>query len=128
MIKGHEELDAHMLAFDAAMRIFDLTKQFRREETYSLTDQTRRSSRSMCASIAEAWRKRRYEGAFICKLNDAETEAADTQMWHHLALACGYLSQEVVQELNQTYDQAIGKLVIMIVNPKPWLMVRRGTR
>lgn len=128
MIQSHEELDAHKLAFEAAMRIFEVTKQFPREETYSLTDQIRRSSRSVCANIAEAWRKRRYEAAFICKLNDAETEAAETQTWLRFAVECGYLSSEVAQELHQTYNHVIGKLVKMIVNPKPWLLIKRSAR
>lgn len=127
MIQSHEELDAYKLAFKAAMRIFEVTKQFPREETYSLTDQIRRSSRSVCANIAEAWRKRRYEAAFVCKLNDAETEAAETQTWLRFAVECGYLSSEVSQELHQTYDHVIGKLVNMINNPQPWLL-KRSTR
>jgi len=77
-IQGHQELDVYRLAFEAAMRIFELTKGFPREERYSLVDQIRRSSRSVCANIAEAWRKRRYEGAFVSKLSDAESEAAET--------------------------------------------------
>lgn len=128
MIQSHEELDAYKLAFEAAMRIFEITKQFPREETYSLTDQIHRSLRSVCASIAEAWRKRRYEAAFVCKLNDAETEAAETQTWLCFTIECGYLSPKVAQELHQTYDHVIGKLVKMIVNPKPWLLIRRSAR
>ncbi len=122
MIQSHEELDAYKLAFKAAMRIFEVTKQFPREETYSLTDQIRRSSRSVCANVTEAWHKRRYEAAFVCKLNDAETEAAETQTWLRFAVECGYLSSEVSQELHQTYDHVIGKLVNMINNPQPWLL------
>lgn len=125
MIKSHEELDAYQLAFRAAMRIFELTKRFPREETYSLTDQIRRSSRSVCSNIAEAWRKRRYEAAFVCKLNDAESEAAETQTWLRFAVECAYLAPEVAQELAQTYDHIIGKLVNMINNPRPWLLVSR---
>jgi four helix bundle protein len=128
MIQSHEELDAYKLAFKVAMHIFEVTKQFPREETYSLTDQIRRSSRSVCANIAEAWRKRRYEAAFVCKLNDAETEAAETQTWLRFTVECGYLSPEIAQELHQTYDYVIGKLVNMIVNPKPWLLTRRSAR
>ena len=75
-IQSHEELDVYSMAFDAAMRIYEETKKFPREETYSLTDQIRRSARSVCSNIAEAWRKRRYEAAFVNKLNDAESEAA----------------------------------------------------
>lgn len=80
-IKTHRDLDVYQMAFEAAMRIFELTKRFPKEETYSLTDQIRRSSKSVCSNIAEAWRKRRYEAAFVSKLNDAEAEAAETQVW-----------------------------------------------
>jgi len=69
-IKTHRDLDVYQMGFEAAMRIFELTKRFPKEETYSLTDQIRRSSRSVCSNIAEAWRKRRYEAAFVSKLND----------------------------------------------------------
>jgi four helix bundle protein len=78
-IQSHLDLDVYQLAFESAMRIFELSKQFPKEETYSLTDQIRRSSRSVCANIAEGWRKRRYEAAFVNKLTDAEAEAAETQ-------------------------------------------------
>ena len=89
-----------------------------------MTDQIRRSSRSVCSNMAEAWRKRRYEAAFVSKLNDAESEAAETQTWIHFAVECGYLSPEEGQELHQTYDFIIGKLVNMIINPTPWVLKR----
>jgi four helix bundle protein len=127
VIQSHEELDVYQMAFKAAMRIYEMSKRFPREETYSLTDQIRRSSRAVCSNIAEAWRKRRYEAAFVSKLNDAEAEAAETQTWLRFAMECGYLAVEVGQELHQTYDYIIGKLVNMIINPQPWLMTRRGT-
>ncbi len=126
VIQSHEELDVYQLAFKAAMRIFELSKGFPREETYSLTDQIRRSSRSVCSNITEAWRKRRYEAAFVSKLNDAESEAAETQTWLRFALECGYLAEETRWELHQTYDYIIGKLVNMIARPQPWLMERRS--
>jgi len=121
-IQGHQELDVYRLAFEAAMRIFELTKGFPREERYSLVDQIRRSSRSVCANIAEAWRKRRYEGAFVSKLSDAESEAAETQTWIEFSVRCGYLQKAVGDELHRTYDHIIGKLVSMIHNPSPWLI------
>ena len=124
MVQSHEELEVYKLAFEAAMRIFELSKSFPPEERFSLTDQIRRSSRSVCTNIAEAWRKRRYEAAFVSKLNDAEGEAAETQTWLRFAVACGYLSQEAGEELHQTYDYIVGKVVNMIVNPQPWLMLR----
>jgi four helix bundle protein len=77
-IRSHRDLDVYRKAFDAAMEIFELSRGFPKEETYSLTDQIRRSSRSVCACLAEAWRKRRYEAAFISKLSDSESEAAET--------------------------------------------------
>ena len=115
----------YKLAAEAAMRIFEVSKRFPREEVYSLTDQMRRSSRSVCANIAEAWRKRRYEASFVNKLNDAEAEAAETQTWLRFAVDCGYLVPETGDELFQTYDHIIGKLVNMIINPSPWIL-RRG--
>lgn len=127
MIQSHEELEVYKLAFDAAMRIFRLTRNFPADERYSLTDQIHRSSRSVCSNIAEAWRKRRYEAAFVSKLNDAESEAAETQTWLRFSVACGYLSKEAGEELYQTYDHILGKLVNMIANPHPWLMERRNT-
>lgn len=123
-IQSHEELDVYGLATKAAMRIFEISRRFPREETYSLTDQIRRSSRSVCSNIAEAWRKRRYQAAFVCKLNDAEAEAAETQTWLRFAMDCGYLSSEVGSELYLMYDYIIGKLVNMIANPSPWILQR----
>lgn len=81
------------------MLIFELTKLFPKEETYSMTDQIRRSSRSVCANLAEAWRKRRYEAAYIAKLNDAEGEAAETQTWLEFAVKSEYIEREVATEL-----------------------------
>ena len=121
-IQSHEELDVYSMAFDAAMRTYEETKKFPREETYSLTDQIRRSARSVCSNIAEAWRKRRYEAAFVSKLNDAESEAAETQTWLKFALNGNYLPSETVGEVHQTYDRIIGKLVRIITNPTPWIL------
>lgn len=127
-IQSHDELDVYRLAFETAMRIFEVSKRFPREETYSLTDQVRRSSRSVCGNIAEAWRKRRYEAAFVSKLNDAEAEAAETQVWLDFAVACEYLSEETGQELRGTYDHIIGKLVNMIFRPTPWILPKPGSQ
>lgn len=124
-IQSHAELDVYKLAFESAMRIYQISKRFPKEETYSLTDQIRRSSRSVCANIAEGWRKRRYEAAFVSKLNDAEAEAAETQTWLDFASECDYLSEDIKKELWQNYDHVIGKLVNMIYKPKPWLLTMR---
>jgi len=125
-IVSHRDLEVYRLAFDAAMRIFELTKRFPKEETYSLADQIRRASRSVCANIAEAWRKRRYEGAFVAKLNDAEGEAAETQTWIEFSAASKYVDAETGRELYQAYDNILGKLVNMINDPSPWLLRGAG--
>jgi len=85
-VKDYHELQVYQLAFESAMQIFEMTRAFPREETYSLVDQIRRSSRSVCANIAEAWRKRRYPASFVSKLSDADTEAAETLVWLDFAL------------------------------------------
>lgn len=89
-ILRHQDLVVYKKAIEAAMKIFELSKSFPKEETYSLTDQIRRASRSVPANIAEAWRKRRYKAAFIAKLNDAEGEAAETQTWLEISVRSGY--------------------------------------
>jgi four helix bundle protein len=81
LARHFRDLDVHKLALKAANEIFEISKRFPSEEKYSLTDQIRRSSRSVCANIAEAWRKRRYVAAFVNKLSDADAEAAETQSW-----------------------------------------------
>ncbi len=121
-IQSHRELEVYQLAFGAAMRIFEISKAFPGEERYSLTDQVRRSSRSVCANLAEAWRKRRYEGAFLLKLSDAEAESAETQTWLEFAVRCSYLDTHAGRELYGVYDQVQGKLVSMINHPTPWLI------
>ena len=104
------------------MQIFDLSKKFPVEERYSLTDQIRRSSRSVCANMAEAWRKRRYEAAFIAKLNDCEAEAAETQTWIEFTVKCNYLDIETGRKLYANYNQVLSGLVTMINHPSRWLM------
>jgi len=92
-IKSHRDLRVYKLSFESGMEIYKLTKNFPKDETYSLTDQIRRSSRSVSGNIAEAWRKRRYDKAFVSKLNDSEGEAAETQVWLEYALSCEYISK-----------------------------------
>lgn len=126
-IIDHKELRVYQLAFDAAMTIFDLTTTFPPEERYALSDQIRRSSRSICANLAEAWRKRRYEAAFLGKLSDCEAEAAETQTWLDFAINCQYISPEKGEELYTTYNQVLAGLVSMIRNPSPWLLRRQAS-
>ena len=121
-IKSHHELEVYKMAFDTAMKNFEVSKRFPIEERYSLTDQLRRSSRSVCANIAEAWRKRRYVAAFISKLSDAESEAAESQTWIQFAVKCGYLEKGEGRELFKTYDHIIGMIVNMIKRPEPWIL------
>lgn len=109
-------------AFAAAMQIFVLSQKFPVEERYSLTDQIRRSSRSVCANLAEAWRKRRYEKAFISKLSDAESEVAETQVWLEFAVKCTYLDREEAMVLYQSYDEILSTIVGMITHPETWVL------
>jgi four helix bundle protein len=109
-------------AFEAAITVFELSKSFPREETYSLTDQIRRSSPSVCANLAEAWRKRRYEAAFVAKLSDSESEAAETQVWLEFAVKFGYLDRDAGASLYQAYDEVLRMLVAMINSPKSWII------
>ena len=90
-INSYKDLRVYQKSMDLAMEIFQLTKSFPIEEKYSLVDQIRRSSRSVCTNIAEAWRKRRYKAAFIAKLSDSETEACETQVWIEFSLRCEYI-------------------------------------
>ena len=124
-IRTHCDLEVYQKAFDGAMRIFELSRSFPREETYSLTDQIRRSSRSVCANLAEAWRKRRYEKAFISKLSDSESEAAETQVWLEFAVKCGYMERDSAAALYQAYDSASGTIVGMINHPETWVIGMR---
>ncbi len=119
-IRHFRDLEVYQLAMDSAMRIFEVSKFFPPEEKFSLTDQIRRSSRSVCTNIAEAWRKRRYPNAFVSKLSDSDAEAAETQVWLEFASKCGYLKQVVVGELDKTYDHIMGKLVNMLTRPEQW--------
>ena len=110
------------MAFDVAMGIFELSRGFPAEERYSLTDQICRSSRSVAANLAEAWRRRRYQAAFVQGLNRCESEAAETQVWLEFAVKCGYLDRENGRTLYEAYDRIIGKLVTMINHPDPFLL------
>ncbi len=119
-IKRFEELRVYQMAFEAAMRIFELSKTWPKEEQYSLTDQIRRASRSVCANIAEGWRKRRYQRHFISKLTDADGEAAETRVFLSFAFHCGYLEESDYIDLDRTYDRISGGLVNMMTNPDQW--------
>ncbi len=119
-IENHRELDVYKMAFEAAVEIFEISKSFPAEERYSFTDQIRRSSRSVCANIAEAFRKRKYEKSFISKLNDSEGEAAETQTWLEFADRFGYLRKDKFTNLYSEYDNIIGKIVTMRNQSGKW--------
>ncbi len=119
-VKNYTELRVYQLAFEAAMAIFELSKQWPSEEKYSLTDQIRRSSRSVCGNIAEGWRKRRYPAHFVSKLSDADTEAAETEVWLDFALKCGYLQNTDYAKLRDNYDHICRMLSKMMTTPESW--------
>ncbi len=123
-ITHHWQLDVYKLSTLAAMRLFELSKAFSREEMYSLTDQMRRSSRSVSGQISEGWRRRRSEAAFCDKLNGSEGEAAETQTWLEYSVRCGYFTAKDGREFHCSYDCILGKLVKMQNNPEPWLLLR----
>ncbi|MBI4645342.1 MAG: four helix bundle protein [Bacteroidia bacterium] len=120
IIKSYRELRVYQLAFETAMEIFIMTKKFPPEEKYSLTDQMRRSSRSVCMNIGEAWRKRRYKAAFIAKLSDSETEACETQISLEFAYRCSYISEETFHVFYDKYEKIISQLIIMIDDADKW--------
>lgn len=118
--KDFKDLRVYQMAFDSAMKIFELTKKFPNEERYSLSDQIRRSSRSICANIAEAWRKRKCQAAFVLKLSDSDAESAETGVWLDFALHCGYLDKTVYQTLLDNYDHICRQLTKMIPQAETW--------
>ena len=122
LAKKYSDLRLYQNAIDSAMEIFQITKDFPAEEKYSMVDQMRRSSRSVCANIAEGWRKRRYKAAFIAKLSDAESEAAETQVWLELAEKCGYLDLIRRDELLDRYDHISAQIVLIIEDVDKWLI------
>jgi four helix bundle protein len=124
-IESHFELDVYKKAFEVSMELFRRSKKFPKEEMYSLTDQVRRASRSVCANLAEGWRKRVYEAAFVAKLVDAEGEAGETQTWIQYAVACEYLDRETGAELFRRYDEILRMLVAIRTHPKQWCLSSR---
>jgi len=119
-IRTHKDLRVYQLSFEAGMEIFELSKKFPKEEKYSLTDQIRRSSRSVSGNLAEAFRKRRYPKHFISKLSDSEGESAETQVWFDYALACKYIDKDIHNSLFDKYDHIISMLVNMANKPEKW--------
>ena len=109
-LKHFRDLEVYQLAFQTAMRIFEITKGFPVEERYSLLDQIRRSSRAVCSNLAEAWRKRKYRAFFRNKLTDSMSEASETQTWLEFSYACNYIDKAMFEELDSRYEQIIAML------------------
>ena len=127
-IQSYKELRVYQAAMQAARRIFELSKSFPAGEKYSLTDQIRKASRSVCSNIGEAWRKRRYRAHFISKLSDSEGEAEETRVWLEISLNCGYRSNADASDLDQKYDRILAQLVNMIDHPEQWVISISKTR
>jgi four helix bundle protein len=108
-----QDLRVYQLAFESAMEIFEITKKFPQDEKYSLTDQIRRSSRSVCSNLAEAWRKRKYIAMFVNKITDCMGESAETQVWLEFSLKCKYINSEVYEGLNEKYEHIYAMLSVM---------------
>ena len=119
-INDFRKLWIYRTAFDAAMEIFEQSKGWPKVERYALTDQIRRASRSVCANVAEAWRKRRYPKHFVTKLSDADAEAAEVQNWLTFAHACEYLTGEDFQRLDGQYHKIAAGLAKMMRHPESW--------
>jgi len=122
LVKSHRDLNVYKNAMNSAMDIFHITSQFPREEKFSMVDQMRRSSRSVCANIAEAWRKRRYKPHFISKLTDSEAEAAETMVWIEFAERSDYIDSQKAIELEGQYDHILGQLVLLEKNADKWII------
>ena len=109
-IRHFRELEVYRKSFKSGMTIFEITRKFPNEERFSLVDQIRRSSRSVCSNLAEAWRKRKYIAVFRNKVTDAMMEASETQCWLEFALSCKYIDQKTFKSLDNEYEQIIAML------------------
>jgi len=122
LVRHFRELEVYENGIGLTMRVFNISKRFPAEEKFSLTDQMRRASRSICANIAEAWRKRRYKAALIAKLSDAETEATETQVWCEIAYLCEYIDKKTFLELDDECDHIVSQLVRMCDSADRWTL------
>ena len=122
LVRHFRDLEVYQNGMSVAMRVFEISKKFPAEEKYSLTDQIRRSSRSICANVAEAWRKRRYKAALISKLSDAETEATETQVWCEIAYLCEYIDKKTFLQLDDECDHVVAQLVRMCDSADRWML------
>ena len=125
IVRDFRDLHVYQQAFAAAQRIYELIKRFPADERYSLTDQARRASRSVCTNIGEAWRKRRYPAAFVSKLSDADAEATETTIWLDFALSFGFLKLLDHDDVLDLYDQINRQLFKMMDRPQDWCNTMR---
>lgn len=125
-IRSAKELDVYKLAYTLSMQLFDLSKTWPKNEQYALADQCRRSSRAVCASLREAWAKRRYEAHFVNKLTTCDGENSETDTWVDYALDCGYISPDVHRELVGKIAHIGAMLGKMMHNPKPFLTISQS--
>jgi four helix bundle protein len=121
-IHSHRELLVYQTSVSVAMRVFQVLQAFPASERYLLREQMLRASRSVCANLAEAWQKRRYRGAFVAKLNEAEAEAAEMQTWLEFSVLCGYLEAETGQEMVQQYREILGSIARLIEHADAWVL------
>jgi len=112
-IRTVRDLKVYRKAFDSAMEIFELTKEFPKEEKFSLTDQIRRASRSVCSNLSEGWRKRRYKAVFLNKLTDSGQEASETQTWLEFSFHCKYIDEGTFLKLDDSYEHIFAMLNAM---------------
>lgn len=121
MEQGYKDLKVYQIAYKLAMEIFEITKSFPKEEIYSLTDQIRRSSRSVCVNLGEGYRKRKYPKYFSSKMTDADGECTETQIWLDFSKDGKYISQEIRDRLYKNYEEVGRMLGSMANNPEKFL-------
>ncbi|NLD37655.1 MAG: four helix bundle protein [Desulfatiglans sp.] len=122
IINSAKELNVYKLAYELAMEIYQVSKEWPLEEKYSMTDQIRRASRSVCSNLREAWAKRRYEAHFISKITDSDGENSETDTWLDFALDCGYLNEVNHKHLTEKCSEVGKMLGAMLKNPKKFLL------
>jgi four helix bundle protein len=119
-IRSYRDLRVYQLAFELAMEVFEMTKSFPADEKYSMVDQMRRSSRSVCSNIAKAWSKRRYSAHFVSKLSDSQGEAEETRVWLEFSFRSKYIPETKFNDMDERYNTVVGQLVKMMSEPNNW--------
>ncbi|MDA3910987.1 MAG: four helix bundle protein [Bacteroidales bacterium] len=125
IITSTKDIKVYNVAYEAAMEIFRMTKDFPDEERFDLSMQIKRSSRSVVSNIVEAWRRRKYPKNFLSKLTDSEAEADETKLWLDFALDCRYITAELHAELSDKYDHILSMLVKIMQNKEKWCVISK---